>query len=180
MPVTRPLTLDDVHALTALCLANRDFLAPWQPRRPNAYFTQDGQREAVGALLAQQASGSAVPLVITDGHGALVGTVTLASVIRGACQSCSVGYWLAEDAQGRGLATAALREAVDVAFGDLLLHRVQAETLPHNRRSQHVLERVGFKPYGQAPSYMLIAGAWQDHVLYQLLAPTPERVVTYG
>lgn len=178
-PVTRPLSLDHVPALTALHVGNRQFLAPWQPLRPEAYFTEGGQREAVDALLTQQASGSAVALAITDGHGAVVGTFTIASIIRGAFQSCSVGYWLAEDAQGRGLATAALREAVHIAFGDLRLHRIQAETLKHNQRSQHVLERVGFGRYGEAPSYMHIAGEWQDNVLYQLLTPTPENVVTY-
>lgn len=156
--MTRPLSLDDVHALTALFIANRQFLSPWQPLRPDSYFTERGQRDAVLALLEQQTSGSAVPLVITDEHGAVVGTLTLASIIRGAFQSCSVGYWLAEEAQGRGLATAALREAVDLAFGDLLLHRVRAGTLTHNRRSQQVLERVGFKRYGEAPSYLHIAG----------------------
>lgn len=178
-PLTRPLSLDDVPALTALYVANRHFLAPWQPLRPESYFTEGGQREAVNALLDQQTSGSAVALVITDDHGAVVGTFTIASIIRGAFQSCSVGYWLAEHAQGRGLATAALREGVDRAFGDLRLHRVQAETLTHNRRSQRVLERVGFVKYGEAPSYMHIAGDWQDNLLYQLLTPTPERVVTY-
>jgi [ribosomal protein S5]-alanine N-acetyltransferase len=65
---------------------------------------------------------------------------------------------------------------VGLAFGDLRLHRVQAETLPHNRRSQRVLERVGFVQYGAAASYLHIAGEWQDNLLYQLLTPTPERV----
>ena len=122
--------------LASLYVENRQFLAPWQPRRPDGYFTEGGQREAVGAALAQQSSGSAVPLAILDPEGALVGTITLASIIRGAFQSCSVGYWVAERAQGRGLATAALREAAHVAFTDLRLHRIQAETLTHNVRSQ--------------------------------------------
>lgn len=177
--VTRPLDLADVGALTSLYVENRQYLAPWQPLRPDSYFTQAGQREAIGALLAQKETGSAVPLVILDGGGAVVGTLTLASVIRGAFQSCSVGYWLSEGSQGRGLATAALREATDVAFRDLRLHRVQAETLTHNLPSQRMLQRVGFQQYGQAPSYMHIAGDWQDNLLYQLLTPTPERVVTY-
>lgn len=177
--VTRSLSLDDVEPLAALYVENRKFLAPWQPLRPDSYFTQTGQRAAVEALLAQQASGAAVALAITDAAGALAGTLTISSIIRGAFQSCSVGYWLAEHAQGRGLASAALREAVGLAFDDLRLHRVQAETLTHNARSQRVLERVGFTRYGEAPSYMHIAGEWQDNVLYQLLTPTPERVVTY-
>ena len=177
--VIRALTLDDVGALTALYRENRAFLAPWQPLRPESYFTDAGQRVAIEGLLAQQASGSAVPFVIVNGSGALVGTFTVASIIRGAFQSCSVGYWLAERAQGQGLATAALREAADLAFGDLRLHRIQAETLTHNQRSQRVLQRVGFRKYGEAASYMPIAGEWQDNVLYQLLTPTPGRVVTY-
>lgn len=99
------------------------------------------------------------------------------SIIRGAFQSCSVGYWLAEASQGKGLATRALDEAVQVAFRDLRLHRVQAETVPSNARSQAVLDRVGFVQYGVAPAYLQIAGLWQDNLLYQLLTPTPERVV---
>ena len=179
MPVIRPLDRDDVRVLTELHRANRAFLAPWQPLRPDSYFTEAGQREAVEALLAQQAAGTAAPLVILDRSGAVSGALTLASIIRGAFQSCSVGYWLAESAQGHGLATDALRAAVELAFGDLRLHRVQAETLTHNQRSQRVLHRAGFERYGEARSYMHIAGQWQDNVLYQLLTPAPERVVTY-
>jgi len=111
-----------------------------------------------------------------DELGRVVGMITLQSIIRGAFQSCSVGYWLAEDAQGRGLATAALREVTQVAFRELRLHRVQAETLTHNVRAQRVLERLGFTRYGVAEAYLKIAGAWQDNVLYQLLTPTPELV----
>jgi ribosomal-protein-alanine N-acetyltransferase len=174
---TRPVTLDDAPVLAALVAENRAFLAPWQPLRPDAYFTAEGQRRAVATSLEQQASGLAVPLVIQDDVGAVVGTVTLQSIIRGAFQSCSVGYWIAESAQGRGLATSAVREAVDRAFDEFRLHRVQAETLPENRRSRRLLERLGFAEYGRAGSYLHIAGAWQDNVLYQLITPTPERVV---
>lgn len=177
MAVTRPLLLDDAPALAAVLTENRAFLAPWQPLRSDEHFSTDGQRRATAAVLDQQAAGGAVPLAITDDSGALVGALTLSSVIRGAFQSCSVGYWLAESAQGRGLATAAVREAVAMAFGELRLHRVQGETLVHNARSQRVLERVGFVEYGRAATYLRIAGTWQDNVLHQLITPTPERVL---
>jgi ribosomal-protein-alanine N-acetyltransferase len=172
------LTLDDVPALTELHRENREFLAPWQPLRPDSYFTESGQRKAVEALLQQQASDSVVALLIVDRAGGVAGGLTIASIIRGAFQSCSVGYWLAESAQGQGLATDALREATALVFGALRLHRMQAETLTHNERSKRVLQRVGFEKYGQAPSYMKIAGRWQDNDLYQLLTPTPDAVLT--
>ena len=178
MAVTRLLVLDDARSLANLVLANRDFLAPWQPNRADRYFTRDGQHGLIERLLEQQAAKVCLPLVILDEGGTIAGTVTLQSIIRGAFQSCSVGYWLAESAQGRGLATRAVGEATEIAFEVLRLHRVQAETLTHNLRSQRVLHRLGFVQYGRAEAYMHIAGEWQDHLLYQLVTPTPEHVLT--
>ncbi|GAA0281479.1 GNAT family N-acetyltransferase [Cryptosporangium japonicum] len=177
MSVTRRLQIEDASELAAVLAANRRFLAPWWPNRPDRYFTAEGQRAAVADALEQQAAGSSVPLLIQD-REVIVGAITVQSIIRGAFQSCSVGYWLAENAQGRGLATAALRDAVAVAFGDLRLHRMQAETLVRNERSHRVLRRVGFTEYGTAPSYLHIEGRWQEHLLFQLLTPTPDQVVT--
>lgn len=65
------------------------------------------------------------------------------------------------------MATAAVAEAAEIATMDLGLHRLQAETLVHNAGSQRVLEKNGFSRYGLAPKYLLIAGHWQDHVMFQ-------------
>lgn len=176
MPVTRLIRSEDAPTIAALLRDNRDFLSRWHPRRSLRYVTAEGQREAIDVALAQYAEAISVPLVITD-EGEVVGSITLQSIIRGFFQSCSVGFWLAEAAQGRGLATNALREAVALAFGDLGLHRVQAETLPDNVRSQAVLARVGFSRYGLAPAYLKIDDEWRDHMLFQLLCPDPDRVL---
>jgi ribosomal-protein-alanine N-acetyltransferase len=174
--VTRLLAVDDAPVLRELLRRNRAFLAPWQPLRPDDFYTVKGQQESVAQALVQHEAGHSLPLVIVDHRADVAGTITLQSIIRGAFQSCSVGYWLAEDAQGRGLATQALRESVHLAFHDLQLHRVQAETLVHNLRSQRVLDRLDFARYGLAPAYLKIAGQWQDNLLYQLLTPAPELV----
>jgi len=102
--------------------------------------------------------------------------VTLQSIIRGCFQSCSVGYWLDKEAQGQGLATKAVQEAIDMAFQTLRLHRVQAETLVVNDRSSRLLDRVGFTRFGTARQYLKIDNRWQDHHLYELITPTPGRV----
>ena len=83
--------------------------------------------------------------------GQLVGRINLNSLIRGAFQSASVGYLLDQHMTGRGIATAALRQVIDIAFSALNLHRLQAETLTDNPASQAVLRRCGFVHYGRAP-----------------------------
>ena len=110
-----------------------------------------------------------MPHVIVD-DGRIVGRITLQAIARGPFQSASLGYWVAEAANGRGLASAAVARMVRIAFDDLGLHRVEGSTLVHNAASQRVLERNGFRRYGLAPRFLKINGDWRDHVLYQLLA----------
>jgi ribosomal-protein-alanine N-acetyltransferase len=170
---TRLVRVSDAAALAALLRVNREFLAPWQPARADDYFTASGQRDIVAKQLEEHAAGRCVPHVIVGDDDTPVGWIALNGVVRGALQSASIAYWVDQSHTGRGLATAAVHAITRMAFDDLGLHRIQAETLPHNRSSQRVLERVGFRRYGVAPQYLKIAGRWQDCVLYQLLNPTP-------
>ena len=101
--------------------------------------------------------------------GEIVGRITLSGIVRWSFMSCSVGFWVTKEANGRGLATEAVAWILDVAFDDLGLHRVQAETLLHNAVSQAVLSRNDFERIGMAPRYLKIAGLWRDHVLFQRL-----------
>jgi [ribosomal protein S5]-alanine N-acetyltransferase len=169
MTTCRLITPEDAPALAQLLRLNRDFLAPWEPLRDDNFFTEDRQRMMIQDALREHQEGRSLPLVIVDGTGGIVGRITLNNIVRGAFQSCSVGYWVSEAAGGRGVATAALKQVISVAFGELGLHRLQAETLQHNVASQTVLERNGFVRIGMAPTYLKIAGRWQDFILYQLI-----------
>lgn len=168
--VTRLVTPDDAPVLAEVLRVSRDFLAPWEPIRGDDYFTAAGQLAVIRDALERHARGVALPHVILDSSGGVAGRITLSGIVRGPFQSCSVGYWVSVTAAGRGLATAAVRDMVRVAFDELRLHRVQAETLLHNVRSQRVLKRNGFRRIGMAPAYLNIAGQWQDHILYQVIS----------
>jgi ribosomal-protein-alanine N-acetyltransferase len=170
MPSCRLISLNDAPVLADLVRTNRDFLAPWEPVRGEEYFTEAGQRVSIGASLAEHERGRGLPFVILDNDGTVVGRINLNTIVRGAAQSASLGYWLAQAAGGRGVATAAVRDIVRVAFVELGLHRIQADTLVDNEASQRVLERNGFVRIGFAPRYLKIAGRWQDCILHQLLS----------
>lgn len=167
MRETRLIGLDDAPTLVELLRANRDFMAPWEPLRGEDFFTVDRQRDIIRTDLAEHERGAKQPHVIIDESGRIVGRITLNGIVRCAFQSCSVGYWVSAADNGRGFATAAVRDIVRVAFEDLGLHRVQAEILLHNVGSRRVLERNGFVQFGMAPTYLKIAGEWQDMAIYQ-------------
>jgi ribosomal-protein-alanine N-acetyltransferase len=166
---TRLVTRDDVPTLLDLMCANRQFLAPWEPLRTDEYFTAEYQDAAVATAIEQYELGTMVPHVILD-DGEIVGRITLNNILRGPLQSAKLGSWVAETANGRGVATGALAAIIPIAFNEVRLHRIAAATLLHNVRSQRVLERGGFVRFGVAPRYLQIAGEYQDHALYQLLA----------
>jgi ribosomal-protein-alanine N-acetyltransferase len=171
MPVTRLVSVDDAAAYARLYAENQDYLAPWSPLFTDGHFTAAGQRAMLAASLEGYEQGLALPLAILDGDGAVCGRVNLNSIIRGAFQNASVGYWVSESRVGRGLASAAVADAVETAFKELGLHRLDACTLLHNTPSQRVLARNGFAPFTVVEQYLKIAGKWQDHILFQLRNP---------
>ena len=108
-------------------------------------------------------------LIVLDGRA--VGVLSVSNLVRGPFQSANLGYWVAQQVNGRGVATRAVGEACRWAFGPAGLHRLEAGTLTDNVASQRVLERNGFERIGLAPRYLHIAGDWRDHVLFQRIAP---------
>lgn len=151
----------DAPALAALYSANRDFLAPFDPIRPDDFYTVEGQRARLARSIGTYA--------ILDGDE-VAGTLGISNVVLGAFRSANLGYWVDSARNGRGLASRAVAGAIEIAFGELGLHRLEAAALVGNIASQRVLEKNGFERIGLAPRYLLIAGAWRDHVLYQRLA----------
>lgn len=166
----RELRLRDAPEIARLQAANREFLAPWDAIRPDVFYTAAGQTIEVQRMLEREVEGTLAGRAILDEDGLLAGVIRLNGITRGAFDSASLGYWVDQARNGQGLASGAVAAVLDLAFGPLRLHRVQAETLRHNVRSQRVLAKNGFEHIGMAPKYIRIAGEWQDHDLFQKLS----------
>jgi [ribosomal protein S5]-alanine N-acetyltransferase len=158
----RPLTSEDASELAALLVENREFLAPFEAVRDERFFTTGGQRERI------ESDGSQAFAILAEDR--IAGTVTMSNIVHGPFQSATLGYWVAERLSGRGLATRAVGEVLEIAFGELGLHRLEAATLVDNVPSQRVLEKNGFEPIGLARRYLQVAGEWRDHLLFQRTA----------
>jgi ribosomal-protein-alanine N-acetyltransferase len=164
-------TLDDAPALADAQARSREHLRPWEPVRTEKWFTAAGQLERMTYQLERYKNGQVVPWVLVEGDR-IIGAITLSDLVPGPFRSAALGYWLAVEAVGRGLATRAVETVAEIADTELKLHRIEASTLTGNTASQRVLNRTGFHQIGMAPTYLHIDGRWQDCNLYQRVLNT--------
>ncbi len=81
-----------------------------------------------------------------DDSGEILGRVNLVDAAGG---SAELGYRIAEEAAGRGPATAAVREACGLVVTAYGLTGLRAETTLDNAASRAVLARTAFTPVGE-------------------------------
>ena len=172
----RSLTEADVKELYALIEANRSYLAPWMPWA--AGQTVDGTAEFVRKSIKQEADDDGFQVaVIVD--GAIAGV--LGHELDRENRTTTIGYWLAEDQQGRGLMTAAVKRLLEHAFDELRLNRVGIEVAPNNPRSRALAERLGFREEGVLREAERFADDdYRDLVLYSMLASEWSRGANRG
>jgi ribosomal-protein-alanine N-acetyltransferase len=150
---------------------NREHFAPWAPPEPEGYYTEKFWRDYLQTSRRQFEQDLSMRLVFfmrDAADGAVVGDCNFTNFVRGPFQACYLGYKIAKRAEGRGLMSEALRAACAYAFENLRLHRIMANYVPTNERSGRVLRRLGFVVEGYARDYLLVGGAWRDHLLTSL------------
>lgn len=161
-------TPDQVADYVAYYRENRTYLAPYEPKREEAFYTEAGQRKSLEEMFKNYLNGFAVNFGVYR-EERLIGKVQLSNLLYGGFRSALLGYALSKEQEGKGLMLDALETVVEYAFTDLGLHRLEASTLLDNHRSQRTLERLGFRKVGLNPGYLHINGAWRDHCTYALI-----------
>ncbi len=162
----RLLRRRDERAWLMLRAANREWLRPWEAMPPDGPPPAVSFGQYVRREWAAVRSRAALPLVI-EVDGALVGRVSLYRVEWGAEAGGSLGYWVARDAAGRGIAPAAVALVADHAFRQGL-HRLEIGMRPENEASVRVAQKLGFREEGLRRGYLYIDGAWRDHRIFAL------------
>jgi ribosomal-protein-alanine N-acetyltransferase len=153
----------DAGEFVAAVQASRSLHQPWldppdTPARFAAYLDRAARDDHAAYLIRHRHCGS------------LVGYVNVNNIVRGGFQSGFLGYGAFASHAGQGFMTRGLRAVLDLVFGDLGLHRVEANIQPANRRSINLVRRVGFEREGFSPGYLMVDGQWRDHERWALLA----------
>jgi RimJ/RimL family protein N-acetyltransferase len=139
----------------------------WSQRRPyteadaRSYFVEQQKARALGEELS-------LALVEPSDERSVLGGASLYDVDLEQ-ERAAVGYWLAANARGRGVATHAVRLVAGWAFAELHLARLELTCGPDNDASQRVAERCGFVREGVLRSHVRFKGGRRDSVVFSLL-----------
>ncbi|MCA1322197.1 GNAT family N-acetyltransferase [Bacillus tianshenii] len=101
-------------------------------------------------------------------NGKLVGMIGL-HYIDWKNKSTSIGYFLAEDAQGHGIITKSISALLDYLFDSLKIHRVEIQCAVGNTKSIAVPQRLGFAKEGIKRDGQWLYDHYEDLVTYSML-----------
>lgn len=175
--ILRMATRKDVPAILHYYLENKDFLTAVEPARSPGFYTAEFWQEQIEKALFEFSYEQSLKLCLfhQEMPHRLIGKINFHQMQRGVSHSCIVGYSLAQQEQGKGYMTEALKAAIDYLFMDQNFHRIMANYMPRNQRSGNVLRRLGFVVEGYARDYLLINSKWEDHILTSLTNPHWQR-----
>lgn len=162
----RPFEPHQAAELTAYLERNRPQLAPWLP-----WATTITDLESARAFLQRYADGQATDtrrIYALWQDDELVGGLIF-RVFDTATGSCELGAWLSSGAEGRGLMTRACRALIDWAFDVRGMRRVVWQTVPHNKRSIAVAERLRMHREGVLRQSFPFLGELLDVEVWSLL-----------
>ncbi|MGW7073537.1 GNAT family N-acetyltransferase [Streptomyces sp. NPDC054855] len=165
----RHVCLQDYDELTGLAEDSAEMLRRWLGARENT-------KEAFAGHLNRCEQPTHEGFVIClRSTGAIVGGTNINNIVRGALQSGTLGYTSYASTTGRGYMTEGLRLILQYAFGELALHRLEANIQPDNTPSLNLVKRLGFQREGYSAAFQFINGAWRDHERWAITTETVEQ-----
>jgi RimJ/RimL family protein N-acetyltransferase len=138
------------------------------PDPPQAGFA----RRWLDRYEAGRRDGTREGFAVVDGDGTLLG-LALAPRIEEEARTVELGYLVAPEARGRGIATEALRLLTEWAFRELAAERIELKIAAENTASQRVAERCGYVREGVLRSTYFKNGLRQDTEIWSRLPSDP-------
>ncbi len=160
--------LNETHAeeLFDLIEDNREYLKQWLPWLDNNRYLQN-TIDFIRITLMQYERNETVQFTLLY-NGEIAGVVGFHK-IDWLNRTTSIGYWIGQQYQGKGLVTKSCSKVLDYAFGRMGLNRIEIRCATENYRSRAIPERLGFKEEGLVRDAEWLYDHYVDHVIYGML-----------
>lgn len=163
----RPVTSGDADAMFAY--RSLESVARWMTKLPTdveSWRADFGKRSAYALMIDLEGHPIGDLFLRTEDAWSQAEVRDLATAVH-----AEIGWCLAPGHEGRGYATEAVRDLLDVCFDDLGLRRVVAHCFADNEPSWRLMERIGMRREAHTVKDALHRdGQWYDGFTYALLA----------
>ena len=153
--------------LNKLVRDNYDHICEWSDWLTEKERPLERTKEWIGKNLASFAAGEGYEIGIWLA-GKMVGQVGYSNIAP-QDRKAEIGYWLAADAQGKGVVTKACRALISNAFDTLNIHRIEIRCGTENHKSRRVTERLGAQFEGTARHAEWLHDSPIDLAVYSIL-----------
>ncbi len=167
----RPLVSPDFASWSDVRVRNESWLTPWEPSRLANQGDPTRERDAFSTRCAardrdrQMGAAYAFGLFVDS---SVAGEVNLNTVVRGAQQCATIGYWIDRSRAGHGYIAEGVCAVIRFAFDELRLHRLEVCIIPRNANSRRVMDKLQLRDEGVASRFLEINGVWEDHMRYAI------------
>lgn len=152
---------------------NRDHLREWLGWVNGIKSSEDYKQTIIPIWLKQFADNNGFNTGIYY-RGQLVGMISL-QFINWKTKHTSIGYYISEAYQGKGIITRCVQAVIDYSFNELQLNKIEIQCATNNISSRKVPERLGFKLEGISREAEFINGHYNDIATYSILQKEWEK-----
>ncbi|MEF2965345.1 GNAT family protein [Paenibacillus sp. M1] len=160
------LELRDAEEVFHLTDGNREHLRQWLPWVDGTVSVEQ-TKNFIKSSLEQFADNNGFNLGIVYGNK-IAGCIGVHSIDWNN-RKTSIGYWIGEEYQGKGIMTSSCRGLINYIFNDLHLNRVEIRAAVFNSKSRAVPERLNFTNEGTVRQAEWLYDHYVDHVVYGML-----------
>ena len=150
-------------SLYELVDANREYLKEWMPWVANTNSPDD-----IKAFIERSINGFSKNESLVCGieyQETLVGIISFNKISK-ELKKVVLGYWIAEQMQGRGIITRCCNSLIEYAFDEMEMQKVEIRSASDNTKSRSVCDRLGFTLEGVVSNSENINGRIVDHAVY--------------
>lgn len=162
------LELAHSQKIYELTEANRYFLREWLSWLDDIKSVSDTNKFIESTIKTSSSGGAPNFAVLYDGE---ICGVAGFNEINKRNRVGSIGYWLAEDYNGRGIATHVVKKLLEIGFGEFNLNKIEIRCAENNIKSRAIPERLGFIYEATLRECEWLYSKYVNHAIYSILAP---------
>lgn len=164
----RMFNIEDAEALFQLTMESKPYLREWLGWLDYIESVEDSKQNIEGRIKGLIETGGFPKSFALMYKGVLAGTIGFNEIDRG-IKCGTIGYWLGQNFQGKGIMSQALETIIEYGFRDLNLNKIEIRVATENLKSRALPERFGFKEEGVIRDAEWLYDRYVDHVVYGLL-----------